>query len=536
MEENNPKIEFELGKEVSPGNFFKSSFARSFVSNCHDIKSLDTDYVDNLMSEDHSEGNLSTDTITSNNNYFSLNTFESPTKVFGSIESTKESTLNEADARELNHLRKQCQTLTEENHRLHSVLKTNQVPRIQVMDNVLLQTQVDTLKWQLKQAEANQQMYRSLMRQVARFLDRTKKSLDYVNEKNANRNKRSSSRSNRSQSVYIEESSTNSSTVMSPINSSKFTRAKSVTQIPANGCSGFREFTWSVLRRNDPAHCTPPRVKTDRKTNEDLNKTHEGVVYRRPSKDANSEENGDHVPTEKLSQEAFRLMRTVESLLAMRHPDLAITSSSSFSSTFSSASSSSCASSTHEHTIDDDNNNISLTQFHNDIKGANSTLISDGSFIEEELSFRSLNSTFLNAECKPIEKKEDKKKSPLSSISRQLFKQTGSSTPNSKAKRPVKEDRRTALKDDKTNNINMADDESGFSSMNSFQDVGLPMTTVLSPIKGCHTEIGLPRVPRDKTNHRRWSSTPVELQTLLKKCSNGFMPNRSNVESLSVWV
>ncbi|XP_011315351.1 uncharacterized protein [Fopius arisanus] len=534
MEENKPKVEFELGREVSPGNFFKSSFARSFVSNCRDMNSLDSDYTD-LMNDDNSEKNLSTDTITSNNNYFSLNNFESPTKIFGSIDAfpTKESLVNEADASELNHLRKQCQTLTEENQRLHSVLKTNQAPRIQVMDNVLLQTQVDTLKWQLKQAEANQQMYRSLMRQVARFLDRTKKSLDYVNEKNANRSKGPSARSNRCQSVYIDETSPNSSAVTSPVTSSRFTRAKSVTQIPTNSYSGLREFTWSVLRRNDPAHCTPPRVKNDLKTKEDLNKTHDGVVYRRPTKDGDADEDEDHVPTEKLSQEAFRLMRTVESLLSMRHPDLAIVSSSSFSSTFSSASSSSCASSTHEHAIDDDNNNIA-SQFHNDSKGANSTLISNCSFIDDELSFGSLNSTFLNAECKTITENEVKINSPLSSISKQLFKQTGSSTPRPKSKKTVKDDRLTTLKDDKTNNVNCRDDESGFSSMNSFQDVGLP--TVLSPIKGCHTEIGLPRVPIDKTKHRRWSSTPVELQTLLKKYTNGFLPNRSNVESLSVWV
>lgn len=233
-----------------------------------------------------------------------------------------------------------------------------------------------------------------------------------------------------------------------------------------------------------------------------------------------------------------RLLRNVESLLVMRHPDLAIVSSSSFSSTLSSASSSSCASSTHEHAIDDDNNNISATQFHDNTKLVNSTLIAHSPTADDEKSFRSLNSTFLNSEIsKTIEEKDKKKNSPLSAISRQLFRQTGSSTPKTKAKKLVKDDRLAMLKDDKSHNVNCPDDESGFSSMNSFHDVGLPMpTSALSPIKGCHTEIGLPQVPLDKTNHRRWSSTPVELQTLLKKCSNGFRPNRTNTESLSVWV
>ncbi|XP_063987234.1 uncharacterized protein LOC135167699 [Diachasmimorpha longicaudata] len=530
--EKNPKIQFELGKEVSRGNFFKSSFARSFVSNCHDVKSLDINYMNKLLNDDQSEGNLSTDTITSNNNYYSLNNFQTPTKVFGSIETTQMSTPNEVYIRELKHLRKQCQSLTEENHRLNSVLEIDQEPRAQIIDVVLLKTQVETLKWQLTQAEANQRMYRSLLRQIARFLGITKKSLDYLNKNNAN-TKRSSARSNRSQSVYIEKTSTNSTIpVTSPTNSPKFSRAKSVTQIPTSGCSGFREFTWSVFRRNDSAHSAPPKVKSDKKTPEPVNKTADEVVYRRPGKDVNSEETEDHVPTEKLSQEAFRLMRTVDSLLSMRHPDLGTVSSSS--SAFSSVSSSSCASSTHENIIDDDNNNISITQFTKAAKGASSTLIRENSSIDDERSIKSLNSTFTTAECKITKRNESRKKSSLSSISRQLFKQTVSTTP--KVKRPVKEPRLTALKDDKANNINCGDDESGFSSMNSFQDVGLPMTSVLSPMKGCHTEIGLPKIPRDKANHRRWSSTPVELQTLLKKCNNGFMPNRANAESVSVWV
>ncbi|KAK0180711.1 hypothetical protein PV327_003067 [Microctonus hyperodae] len=46
---------------------------------------------------------------------------------------------------------KQCQVLKEENHRLDRALRLHQESNTQAMDNVFLQTQIDTLQWQLKQ-------------------------------------------------------------------------------------------------------------------------------------------------------------------------------------------------------------------------------------------------------------------------------------------------------------------------------------------------------------------------------------------------
>ncbi|KAG8311395.1 hypothetical protein J6590_043313 [Homalodisca vitripennis] len=72
----------------------------------------------------------------------------------------------------LNELMVECQRLVEENQRLQ-----------QTMDNSHLQTQVDTLQWQLKQAESSRQMYRAVLEQVSRFLERVHKNLDQVNGK-----------------------------------------------------------------------------------------------------------------------------------------------------------------------------------------------------------------------------------------------------------------------------------------------------------------------------------------------------------------
>ena len=44
----------------------------------------------------------------------------------------------------------------------------------------MLQSQVTTLQWQLRQAEASRQMYRAVMEQVLSFLQKTHKNLDVL--------------------------------------------------------------------------------------------------------------------------------------------------------------------------------------------------------------------------------------------------------------------------------------------------------------------------------------------------------------------
>lgn len=160
------------------------------------------------------------------------------------------------------------------------------------------------------QTESNRQMYRSLMEQVVRFLDRTRKSLDILHEKSSAKDKGRVPRSRSVHTVHIEPSPSPgaSTTSSSSSESSRFTRAKSVNQISPSP-SVLRDFTWSVLRRNDSVHSTTPRLKLAPKP--DLNKTHDGVIYRRPKQ---LDHDPDLVPPEKLSQEAFRCDEFPETL------------------------------------------------------------------------------------------------------------------------------------------------------------------------------------------------------------------------------
>lgn len=77
-----PKVEFALGSEVSPGHFYKSSFARSFIGGPRDSKSLDYEFLDNgTIVEEPSPAAAAADTNNDNinnaksNNYFSLLNF-----------------------------------------------------------------------------------------------------------------------------------------------------------------------------------------------------------------------------------------------------------------------------------------------------------------------------------------------------------------------------------------------------------------------------------------------------------------------------
>jgi len=67
-----PKVEFALGSEVSPGRFFKSAFARNFISSGRDCKSLDYELLDNV---DESEEERNNNNNVRNNNFFSLVNF-----------------------------------------------------------------------------------------------------------------------------------------------------------------------------------------------------------------------------------------------------------------------------------------------------------------------------------------------------------------------------------------------------------------------------------------------------------------------------
>ncbi|XP_012171866.1 uncharacterized protein LOC100651463 isoform X2 [Bombus terrestris] len=547
MNSNTPKVEFALGSEVSL-NHFKSNFARSFVTNCRESKSLDYELPNNTTEEDDTQTNGN------NNNFLSLVNFGSDIttvvdnnafkKGSPNLWKTNEPVQSSADISELETLKAQYRSLIEENRRLQEILATNETPHVQVVDNVFLQTQVETLQWQLKQIEANRQMYRALMEQVLRFLDRARKSLDILHEKSNPKDKKSTGRFPRSHSVHTEHADSSSnhvSSAPSSSTSSRFTKSKSVTQM--SPCTtNYREFTWSMLRRNDPAHSTSPPPT-------------------QPKLDPND------VPPQKLSQEAFRLMRTVQSLLSMREPDLVRISSIE--------NNESSPSPTERHRYNNHHNEVSVTL--QDGSYVNATCLqeaigynrcssydhgnessstdndsrcfvkSSSNIVEISQGFhdllpdirRSVDTTSLNSGSSKTTEEEDLLPNNNCfnvSISnhKHIYVCTPTSTPNRRVRKVEKKDKSSKSKP--TASVSSVEDESGFSSMSSFQEIGLPNVLSISPIRGCHQEVGLPAVPLEKARHRRWSSTPAEIRAFFNKHRSNFTASQTTTESLSVWV
>nr|XP_033336414.1 uncharacterized protein LOC117226311 [Megalopta genalis] len=567
---DSPKVEFALGSEVSQGHFFKSSFARAFVSSSatacsRDSKSLDHElHVNTIVEEPELSGN-------NGNNYFSLVNFGNgaiPTDDRVAGKSNKnprkqiEAVKSPADISELEKLRKQCQSLIEENQRLQDALTVNRSPHTQMIDNVALQTQIETLQWQLKQVDSNRQMYRSLMEQVVRFLDRARNSLDILHKKNGLKDKGSSGRRSRSVHTVHDDSSPNrgacTSSSSSSSDSSRFIRAKSITQI--SPCtSGNREATWSVLRRNDPVHCTPPRSKSN-----DLNKTNEGVVYKRPKQ---QELDPNEIPPEKLSQEAFSLMRTAQTLLATREPDLArITPVDNTDSSPSPVDYDQHNGHHNEMPQSLQNNSfVNSTAAQGKAKYSRRRSNDHGRGAESDdrpclgkslchmtgidLSLEnlppsgrmSIDATSVNSGSSKTTEEEDAV--PVNGTCNVPLQQhtvtfalAPTSTPNKPTANIEKKEKDRCPKTKQPASVCSVEDESGFSSFNSFQEIGLPGALPISPIRGYHTEIGLPEVPLDKARHRRWSSIPVEVRALLKQHRRSFATTQTNAESLSVWV
>ncbi|XP_011879730.1 PREDICTED: uncharacterized protein LOC105568563 isoform X2 [Vollenhovia emeryi] len=558
MTAETPKVEFALGSEVSPGRFFKSAFARNFIGSGRDCKSLDYELLDNVGSEEERNAN-GNNNARCNNNFFSLVNFANGggggDAALWEQPKPKEAAQPAADANELEKLRKQCQSLKKENRRLQSAF----------LQNVFLQARVDTLQWQVKQVESSRQMYRSTMEQVAHFLGRAHRSLEILHAKENPKDKRRVPRSRSVHTVVHGDLSPNRGTATpspSSSTSSPFTRAKSVTQIGSPSATCFREFTWSVLRRNDPVHCTSPRIKSP----SDLIKTYDvpdNVVYREPKQ---TELNPDEIPPEKLSQEAFRLLRTVESLLSMREPDLArmtpveengsspsptVDHHRHHDASFSLPSGNFANSTTlqeaaaYSGSSGSSRGNESSGGQQGDSRSPSLVKTSVTEFTRNLQNFapsvrRSPDTASWNSSSSKTTEEED----IVASSNGATSNGTPISTLSRAAKRLEKKESTGLVGKSKvkpaSSPVSSAEGESGFFSISSFQEVGLPASAVLpiTPVKGCHTEVGLPEVPLDKTRHRRWSSTPAEIQALFKqhRASFGGTPQTAT-ESISVcWV
>lgn len=474
MENNNSSVNgetvsnFDLSQGVT-SHCFKSSFARSMAfSNSSQSKSLDYVYFDGATIAEEAttddsalkpRANNKDDAMSVNRrnsspikrsffskqsdsfllerDYFKLNRTRSNSNEALRFWKAKKEAVKSAEERnkecgggtvvqdeavedQLLRLRKECQSLVEENRRLQQSANASH-----------LQTQIDTLQWQLKQAESSRQMYRAVMEQVSKFLERVHKNLENVQSMSS-----TSKNKIRSRSVHTVASPHSHSRASSPcpsvvIQSHGVHRANSIAQIQDSHYTLQRDSTWRVTR---------------------------GVI--------------DEVPPEKLSQEAFRLLRTVQSLLGTREPDL-----------------------THRLTP--------VNSICSDLPDSRDSTWCVGSC-----------SSLLQTSCTGVRKSLD-----TSSCSSRA---TTQCTGDEGEVDCEGETSRGGNPSTPQLSVGSTEDESGFSSMSSFHEVGLPEVRT-------YPEVGLPIV---EPAHRRWSSTPVENRNYSSNTS--FCPPSESIRVL--WV
>lgn len=170
------------------------------------------------------------------------------------------------------------------------------------VEAVILQNQVDTLQWQLKQAETSCGMYRAVMEEVARFLERYQKNYACTRSEQI-------SRSKSMYHVYTDHDKGSDSG-----NSSVYQRARSSTNL-------------IDLKRMSPTSCGGESTKSGEEDHYDLTSpinsysAFKDFTWRRSPK-KRPELKFDNDAEEKLNKEAFRLSRTIHNLLHTQQPDL----------------------------------------------------------------------------------------------------------------------------------------------------------------------------------------------------------------------
>lgn len=208
---------------------------------------------------------------------------------------------------EVLRLRKECQSLIEDNRRLLKVAERNGACEDQIscggsngniVETVVLQNQIETLQWQLKQVESSRQMYHAVMEEVVRFLERCHQSLNSIQMNQISRSKSVSHvYGGAPEPIGFDTSRDNkprlrTKTMDKAFNSTMLSLSENMdtngTTVANDSFAAFKDFTWRRSPKNAEQLCKDPMIADPLK----------------------------------LSQEAFRLLRTAQNLLSVKEPIL----------------------------------------------------------------------------------------------------------------------------------------------------------------------------------------------------------------------
>ncbi|XP_072400017.1 uncharacterized protein [Diabrotica undecimpunctata] len=139
------------------------------------------------------------------------------------------------------------------------------------VENMVNQSKLETLQWQLKEIQKSREMYRAVMKQVVTYLEKAHHSLELLGSRINRRN--SVHRSRSEHQMEVSRISDNSTLLTGVHNQSKTIDEHKL-----------KDLQWKQSKPEEPSP--------------------------------------DEIPPDKLAQEAFRLLRTAQSLLNTREPDL----------------------------------------------------------------------------------------------------------------------------------------------------------------------------------------------------------------------
>ncbi|KAH8295622.1 hypothetical protein KR018_000219 [Drosophila ironensis] len=378
------------------------------------------------------------------------------------------------------------------------------------VEAVILQNQVDTLHWQLKQTETNCEMYRAVMEEVARFFDR------YQQQQQLQATHRNGEQIARSKSLHHVHGVGNSSLQSdsrdaedaSSAGSASYLRARSSTNLmlnksmhamneehnyetiaPAGSYNAFKDFTW---RRSPKKSGASGGCKARLSTPE--------------------------AAEEKLNQEAFRLARTIRNLLhtSQQQPDLT-------QPRHSLASISSLPGGQHRLCGKGKTSSVMTLcspPLHNSTTIMMETTLPAGKSHAELIFLRANNmrDSRLSLRSSTDSSVHSTISSTASSSSKVETDEETQSSGNSSNNTTPTTASNTAIVSNKptTSNINKqsgssTEDESGFSSISSFHDVGLPLSSTL--LEGSERRLSMSSESRNSTLKSALNGVGVPLQS-----------------------
>ncbi|XP_053686806.1 uncharacterized protein LOC128736356 [Sabethes cyaneus] len=381
------------------------------------------------------------------------------------------------------------------------------------VESVILQTQVETLQWQLKQVDSSRQMYRAVMEEVVRYLDRCYRGLDALQPNIIGRSK-SVLQVSKNHSHHDSDSSSASSPrarSSNNLNDVQKTYTKKQQELLSSHQQQQQHHQHGstaaspVLIDDD---CAPPSPAGSFSTFRDF------TWRRSPKRTQALSISSAEVDPEKLSQEAFRLLRTVQNLLNTQEPTLSQSSTALDSLLLASAAGSATGSTStltgaagasasvpmvhhhlhHHHvpaTVDglyagvvNTRSNVGFNRKFN-VRGSRLSLRSS--------TDDSVHSTSSSNKAETDEDNMDRPSPPLGHhlhnhhhpLVHQHQNSASSSSSSTSSNSGHLINHRHSANIDRIKEMmitSSAEDESGFSSMNSFQEIGLPIvnSTILS--------------------------------------------------------